>query len=191
MKKVIGITESIGSGKSYAVNMFKNICKKNKVDAVFINVDDVRRNILKQENIDRDDLNRKIYNNEKEMEKYKQFINPKIREYLIKQINVNNCFIFIEWALLIEDEFEDIVDSIIMIDCKREIQIERLEKGDLGKEEVIKRINLQLTNNEKKEKIKNLNKETFIIDTTNNPQSDVYEDVFYIIEKASSNLAKI
>ena len=149
MKKVIGITGSIGSGKSYAVNMFKNICKKNKVDAVFINVDDVRRNILKQENIDRDDLNRKIYNNEKEMEKYKQFINPKIREYLIKQINVNNCFIFIEWALLIEDEFEDIVDSIIMIDCKREIQIERLEKGDLGKEEVIKRINLQLTNNEK------------------------------------------
>ena len=191
MKKVIGITGSIGSGKSYAVNMFKNICKKNKVAAVFINVDDVRRNILKQENIDRDDLNRKIYNNEKEMEKYKQFINPKIREYLIKQINVNNCFIFIEWALLIEDEFEDIVDSIIMIDCKREIQIERLEKGDLGKEEVIKRINLQLTNNEKKEKIKNLNKETFIIDTTNNPQSDVYEDVFYIIEKASSNLAKI
>ena len=185
MKKVIGITGSIGSGKSYAVNMFKNICKKNKVDAVFINVDDVRRNILKQENIDRDDLNRKIYNNEKEMEKYKQFINPKIREYLIKQINVNNCFIFIEWALLIEDEFEDIVDSIIMIDCKREIQIERLEKGDLGKEEVIKRINLQLTNNEKKEKIKNLNKETFIIDTTNNPQSDVYEDVFYIIEMAS------
>ena len=156
MKKVIGITGSIGSGKSYAVNMFKNICKKNKVDAVFINVDDVRRNILKQENIDRDDLNRKIYNNEKEMEKYKQFINPKIREYLIKQINVNNCFIFIEWALLIEDEFEDIVDSIIMIDCKREIQIERLEKGDLGKEEVIKRINLQLTNNEKKEKIKKL-----------------------------------
>ncbi len=191
MKKVIGITGSIGSGKSYAVNMFKNICKKNKVDAVFINVDDVRRNILKQENIDRDALNCKIYNNEKEMEKYKQFINPKIREYLIKQINVNNCFIFIEWALLIEDEFEDIVDSIIMIDCKREIQIERLEKGDLGKEEVIKRINLQLTNNEKKEKIKNLNKETFIIDTTNNPQSDVYEDVFYIIEKASSNLAKI
>ena len=83
MKKVIGITGSIGSGKSYAVNMFKNICKKNKVDAVFINVDDVRRNILKQENIDRDDLNRKIYNNEKEMEKYKQFINPKIREYLM------------------------------------------------------------------------------------------------------------
>lgn len=191
MKKVIGITGSIGSGKSYAVNMFKNICKKNKIDAVFINVDDVRRNILKQENIDRDDLNRKIYNNEKEMEKYKQFINPKIREYLIKQINVNNCFIFIEWALLIEDEFEDIVDSIIMIDCKREIQIERLEKGDLGKEEVIKRINLQLTNNEKKEKIKNINKETFIIDTTNNPESDVYEEVFYIIEKAYSNLAKI
>ncbi len=191
MKKVIGITGSIGSGKSYAVNMFKNICKKNKIDAVFINVDDVRRNILKQENIDRDDLNRKIYNNEKEMEKYKQFINPKIREYLIKQINVNNCFIFIEWALLIEDEFEDIVDSIIMIDCKREIQIERLEKGDLGKEEVIKRINLQLTNNQKKEKIKNINKETFIIDTTNNPESDVYEEVFYIIEKAYSNLAKI
>ena len=32
MKRVIGVTGSIGSGKSYAIEMFKKICKDNKID---------------------------------------------------------------------------------------------------------------------------------------------------------------
>ena len=45
MKKVIGITGSIGSGKSHAVKIFKNICKEKEIDAIFLDVDDIRRNI--------------------------------------------------------------------------------------------------------------------------------------------------
>lgn len=172
MKKVIGITGSIGSGKSYAVEKFKKICKKNKIEAIFLNVDDIRRNILEQENIDRNELNRKIYNNQKDMQKYKQFINPKIRENLIKQIDNSDGFIFIEWALLIEDKLYDIVDSIIMIHCKRDVQIKRLEN-----EEIIKRIKLQLTNEEKIEKIKQIDKEYFILNTTDNPNIKEYENI--------------
>ena len=41
MKKVIGITGSIGSGKSHAVKIFKNICKEKEIDAIFLDVDDV------------------------------------------------------------------------------------------------------------------------------------------------------
>lgn len=177
MKKVIGITGSIGSGKSHTVENFKKICKENKIKATFLDVDDIRRNILKKENIDKISLNKKIYNNQEEMEKYKKFINPKIKEYLIQQINVNSGFIFIEWALLIEDNLYDIVDSIIMIYCEREIQIKRLEKGNLGKEEIIKRIDLQLTNEQKLEKIKQLDKEFFVIDTSDNPVIDEYEKI--------------
>ena len=87
MKKVIGITSSIGSGKSYAVSIFKQICKEKKIKAIFIDVDDVRRNILNQEKIDRNELNKKIYENEDAMRIYKDFINPKIKKYLVNQIN--------------------------------------------------------------------------------------------------------
>ena len=177
MKKVIGITGSIGSGKSYATDNFKKICKNKNIKAIFIDVDDVRRNILTEENIDRIKLNEKIYSDNKEMEKYKKFINLKIKNYLMKQIEQNEGFIFIEWALLIEDHLCDIVDSIIMIYCDKEIQIKRLEYGDLGKTEIIKRMNLQLTNEQKIEKIKQLNKEYYIIDTSNNPNIDQYENI--------------
>ena len=177
MKKVIGITGSIGSGKSYAVDIFKKICKENKIKAIFLDVDDIRRNILKEENIDRTQLNQKIYNDKKSMEEYKQFINPKIKKYLNEKISQNDGVIFIEWALLLEDNLYDIVDSIVMIYCQEEIQIERLENGDLGREEVIKRINLQLTNEQKVDKIKKLKKEFFIIDTSDSPNEKEYEEL--------------
>ncbi len=177
MRKVIGITGSIGSGKTYAAKIFKEICEKNNVDAIFIDVDDVRRNILNQERINREELNRKIYTNINEMQKYKKFINPKIRNYLINQINSNNKYIFIEWALLLEDEFCDLVDSIIMINCSRESQIERLKSSNLCEKEILKRIDMQLANKEKIDKIKKVEKEYFILDTTYNPEIEEYENI--------------
>ena len=177
MKKVIGITGSIGSGKSHAIDNFKKICKNKNTKAIFIDIDDVRRNILVEENIDTIKLNEKIYSDNKEMEKYKKFISPKIKSYLMEQIRNNDGFIFIEWALLIEDNLYDIVDSIIMIYCNKELQLKRLENGDLEKKEIIKRMNLQLTNEQKIGKIKQLNKEYYIIDTSNNPSIDQYENI--------------
>ena len=177
MKKVIGITGSIGSGKSYAIDIFKKICKERKINAIFLDVDDIRRSILEKEKIDREQLNKKIYNSRKAMEEYKNVINPKIKKYINEKINKSNGVIFIEWALLLEDNLYDIVDSIIMVYCKEEIQIKRLENGDLGKETVMKRIKIQLTNEEKIDKIKQLKKEFFVIDTSNNPKENEYEEL--------------
>lgn len=177
MKKVIGITGSIGSGKSYAIDTFKKICKERKINAIFLDVDDIRRSILEKEKIDREQLNKKIYNSKKAMEEYKKVITPKIKKYIIEKINKSNGVIFIEWALLLEDNLYDIVDSIIMVYCKEQIQIKRLENGDLGKESVIKRIKMQLTNEEKIDKIKQLKKEFFVIDTSNNPKENEYEEL--------------
>lgn len=177
MKKVIGITGSIGSGKSYAIDIFKKICRERKINAIFLDVDDIRRNILEKEKIDREQLNKKIYNSKKAMEEYKTIIIPKIKRYINEQINKSNQVIFIEWALLLEDNLYDIVDSIIMVYCKEEIQIKRLENGDLGKESVIKRIKMQLTNEEKIDKIKQLKKEFFVIDASNNPKENKYEEL--------------
>ena len=177
MKKVIGITGSIGSGKSYAIDTFKKICKERKINSIFLDVDDIRRSMLEKEKIDREQLNKKIYNSKKEMEEYKKVINPKIKKYITEKINKSNGVIFIEWALLLEDNLYDIVDSIIMVYCKEKIQIKRLENGDLGKESVMKRIKMQLTNEEKIDKIKQLKKEFFVIDTSNNPKKNEYEEL--------------
>ena len=177
MKKVIGITGSIGSGKGYAIDTFKKICKERKINAIFLDVDDIRRSILEKEKIDREQLNKKIYNRKKAMEEYKKVINPKIKKCIIEKINKSNGVVFIEWALLLEDNLYDIVDSIIMVYCKEKIQIKRLENGDLGKESVMKRIKMQLTNEEKIDKIKQLKKEFFVIDTSNNPKENEYEEL--------------
>ena len=111
------------------------------------------------------------------MKEYRKFINPKIKSELKEQINKNNGIIFIEWALLIEDKLYDIVDSIIMFYCQEDIQIKRLEKGDLGREKIIQRIKMQLTNEQKIEKIKHLKKEFFIINSSNNPKYNKYEEI--------------
>lgn len=167
----------MGSGKTYARNMFEKICKEKKIEAIFIDVDEVRRNILKQEKIDTTQLNKRIYNKKEEMEQYKQFMNPKIRKYVMEEINKRDKNIFIEWALLIEDSFYDMVDSTIMIDCEENIQMERLEKADLKKEEIRKRIDLQLTNKQKVDRLKELKKEFFIMDTSQNPKEKEYEEM--------------
>ena len=133
MKKVIGITGSIGSGKSHAVKIFKNICKEKEIDAIFLDVDDIRRNILNEAKIDRVQLNKKIYNDEKAMKEYKKYINPKIKKYLREQIRKNNVVIFIEWALLLEDDLYNIVDSIIMINCKKRYSNKKTRKWRLRK----------------------------------------------------------
>lgn len=177
MKKVLGITGSIGSGKSYAVKKFKEICQKNNINSIFIDVDNVRRDLLEHKKIDRAELNKRIYSNKEEMKKYKEFINPKIREYLTNQINISNGFVFIEWALLLEDEFYDLVDSIIMINCSTDIQIERLKSSNLNEEEITKRMRLQLSNKEKIKKMKKLKKEIFILETSCNPQIEEYENL--------------
>ena len=177
MKKVIGITGSIGSGKSYAIQMFKKILNNRKIEATFLDVDLIRRNILDQLDINREELNKRIYDNPKEMEEYKKFINPRIRQYLHEQINQKDGLIFVEWALLLEDKLIDIVDVIFLICCGREMQIKRLEKGDLGKEAIIKRLDLQLTNNQKVEILKSVNKEFYILNTNNNPGLNKYEEM--------------
>ena len=105
MKKVIGITGSIGSGKSYAIDIFKRICKERKINAIFLDVDDIRRNILKKEKIDREQLNKNIYNSQKAMEEYKKVINPKIKKYINEKINKSNGVIFIEWEKLCDRYF--------------------------------------------------------------------------------------
>ena len=48
---------------------------------------------------------------------------------------------------------------------------------ELKKEEIIKRMNLQFSNKQKIEKIRKLRKEFFVLDTSDNPKKEKYEEL--------------
>ena len=176
MRKVIGVTGLMGSGKSYAMSIFCDICRKENIVATFINVDDVRRKILDDANVDRIALNQIIYDDPQAMDNYRRFINPKIRKYLLEEIHKSDGFVFIEWALLIEDKLFDLCDFLLITCCDENIQFNRLMGGDLTKESVLKRLKLQSSLKDKMRMLNSFNCPYFLLDTSSNPPISSYTD---------------
>lgn len=163
---VVGLTGNIGCGKSTVSNILK------KLEVSIIDADIVSREILLDtkvlnlifdtfgnsiKNTD-NTLNRKklgdiVFNDEKELIKLNNITHPKIKENILNQIkNIKNDIVVIDAALLIEANYLDIVDKIILVVCDESLQIKRiLERDFFTKEEVIKRINSQMPQDKKRE----------------------------------------
>ena len=163
---VVGLTGNIGCGKSTVSNILK------KLGVSIIDADIVSREILLDtkvlnlifdtfgnsiKNTD-NTLNRKklgdiVFNDEKELIKLNNITHPKIKENILNQIkNIKNDIVVIDAALLIEANYLDIVDKIILVVCDESLQIKRiLERDFFTKEEVIKRINPQMPQDKKRE----------------------------------------
>ena len=163
---VVGLTGNIGCGKSTVSNILK------KLGVSIIDADIVSREILLDtkvlnlifdtfgnyiKNTD-NTLNRKklgdiVFNDEKELIKLNNITHPKIKENILNQIkNIKNDIVVIDAALLIEANYLDIVDKIILVVCDESLQIKRiLERDFFTKEEVIKRINSQMPQDKKRE----------------------------------------
>lgn len=163
---VVGLTGNIGCGKSTVSNILK------KLGVSIIDADIVSREILLDtkvlnlifdtfgnsiKNTD-NTLNRKklgdiVFNDEKELIKLNNITHPKIKENILNQIkNIKNDIVVIDAALLIEANYLDIVDKIILVVCDESLQIKRILERDLfTKEEVIKRINSQMPQDKKRE----------------------------------------
>ena len=163
---VVGLSGNIGCGKSTVSNILK------KLGVSIIDADIVSREILLDtkvlnlifdtfgnsiKNTD-NTLNRKklgdiVFNDEKELIKLNNITHPKIKENILNQIkNIKNDIVVIDAALLIEANYLDIVDKIILVVCDESLQIKRILERDLfTKEEVIKRINSQMPQDKKRE----------------------------------------
>lgn len=167
--KAIGLTGSIGSGKSTVSGFFK------KLGAIVIDADQVSRQVVEPgspalkeltvafgENILNPDgsLNRTlvaeiVFNSDEKRELLNSIIHPMIfneinstiEEYREKGTEI----IILEAALILEKKgLIKLIDKLIVISIDEETQKKRLEgRGDLSKEQINARINSQLTNNEK------------------------------------------
>ena len=164
---ILGLTGSIGCGKSSV----SNILKDNNID--IIDADLISRNILNDKNLlnlvfERfgdsvknvdGSLNRKalgniVFNDDNKLIELNSLTHPRIKETIINEIEIlklhNKEVIVIDAPLLIEGGYLEMVDKLLVITCNNEIQISRIQKRDnCTREEALGRINSQISQEEK------------------------------------------
>ena len=142
---IIGLTGGIGSGKSAAAALFKDI----GVD--LIDADDLARDSLninsegyklfieefgdkyldENKNINRELIRKLIFNDSDAKSKLENIIHPIVRsgiETFIRNTKSNYCIIVV--PLIFETNSSKIYDRVLVIDCDVDVQISRTSKRD-------------------------------------------------------------
>jgi len=174
MSLIVGLTGGIVSGKSTVANIFKNL------GAVVIDADRIGhnvitphkpaweklikifgKNILKEDLfIDRKKLGYLVFNNKKLLKKLNEITHPEIEKIIIQKINkykesnyFYNKVLMIDAPLIYETGIDYLMDKIILVNLKEKEQIKRLAKRNgFTREESLKRIKSQISNDKKVEK---------------------------------------
>ena len=142
---IIGLTGGIGSGKSAAAKLFKDI----GID--LIDADDLARDSLsidsegyklfieefgdkyldEKKNINRESIRKLIFNDSDAKSKLENIIHPIVRsgiETFIKNKKSDYCIIVV--PLIFETNSSKIYDRVLVIDCDVGVQISRTSKRD-------------------------------------------------------------
>ena len=163
---LVGITGGISTGKTFVLNYLKS--KNFKT----ISCDKINKRLLKEGNANYKIIlkffgnNILLNNNKIDKKKLKNFIfnDLNVRQKIEKKLHKNiineiilkykkNKITFVEMPLLFEGKFENLFDKIILVCCSKKIQLERLKRRDkIDDREAKKIINLQFSQNKKKEK---------------------------------------
>ncbi|MBQ6630839.1 MAG: dephospho-CoA kinase [Romboutsia sp.] len=164
---ILGLTGSIGCGKS----SLSNILKENNID--IIDADIISRKIFEDKKLlnlvfehfgdciknEDGSLNRKalgniVFNDDNKLIELNALTHPRIKEKIIKEIEIlklnNKEVIVIDAPLLIEGGYLEMVDKLLVITCNNEIQVNRIQKRDnCTRKEALSRINSQMSQEEK------------------------------------------
>lgn len=174
--KIIGITGSIGCGKTYLADIIKKMgysvynpdfwvrdlyrkpdflkVIKNNFPIVF----DINGNFNKRK------LREIVFNDNNQLKKLESLIHPFLKNKLkkvIKKHSEKSCFLFLDVALLLEMKWDKYCDFILLADADKETQIKRVMNRDkVKREDVEKIIALQ------EDKLIKYSMADYIIDTT-------------------------
>lgn len=170
MSFVLGITGGIASGKSTVVDFFKaegfpvvdgDIVAREVVEP---GSDGLRalekvfgRTILQNDGrLDRKKLGTIIFQDEQKRHLLNKTLDPFIRGEIERQTleaKKINQLVIVDIPLLFEGHYESMMDEVATVYVTPKIQLERLmARNDLSEEEAIKRINSQLSLEEKKKR---------------------------------------
>lgn len=164
---ILGLTGNIGCGKSSLSSIFKEydidiidadiisreiFRDRELLDLIFMNFGEGIKNI--DGTLNRRALGNIVFNDDEKLIMLNKLTHPRIRENIVSKINDlranNKKIVVIDGALLIECNYLDMIDKLLVVTCDENIQIERIETRDnCTKEEALKRINSQMSQNEK------------------------------------------
>ena len=166
MKKVIGITGGISSGKSNVMKViselgYLTISSDHIVSELSIIGMPIYEKIkevfgmdylLPNGNIDKQKLGKYIFSNKEARDKLNSITHPIVREVIESKIEKANAeYIFIEIPLLFEAKFADLCDVTVCVYLDKDIQRERLALRDnISLEEADVKINSQMPLEEKR-----------------------------------------
>lgn len=167
MKKVIGLTGSIASGKSTVSNRLKSLGYK------VVDCDEINHKLLLKGNlgytevvsafgtdilnsdgqIERKKLGTLIFNDSALKTKLNQILHPLIKEEVIKELEyVTDGLVFLDCPLLFETDFHELCDLKIVVYVNLDTQIHRLmERDSITFPEALKKIYSQMPLDEKME----------------------------------------
>lgn len=144
MRKVIGLTGSIASGKSTVSNKLielgYQVIDCDKINHDLLKIDNAGYNAIvkefgslildKDKNIDRVQLGKIIFNNPKQKEILNKILHPLIKEKVKEEISQLEGTIFLDCPLLFETDFHELCDIKIVVYVNMDTQIQRLMQRD-------------------------------------------------------------
>ncbi|MFH0790909.1 MAG: dephospho-CoA kinase [Candidatus Omnitrophota bacterium] len=159
-RTVIGITGGFGTGKTTVSELFKSLGAK-VIDADKIAHELIRpRTVIygkiiklfgekilrKNKSIDRSRVSKSVFDDPKLLKRLNKIVHPAVEKVIKEQVQYcRQNLILLDIPLLFEAKLEYLVDKIIVVKTNRRSQFERLlEKTKYDKEDILKRINVQM-----------------------------------------------
>ncbi len=168
--KIIGITGGIASGKSTVSNIIKGSGYKI-IDADIISreivekgkpalqeiVDSFGKEILNEDgSLNRKYLGSIVFSAPSKLKKLNEITHKRIVETIHKEVTYHKKvgkekILFLDAALLIELNIQNIVDEVWLVSVDKNVQIQRLmDRNNISRKEAINRIDSQMSLEEKK-----------------------------------------
>lgn len=166
---VLGLTGNIGCGKSSLSNIFRDDYNIDIIDADIISRHIFEDEILLKQvfncfgntiknydgSLNRKVLGKIVFNNDDKLIQLNNLTHPKIKEKILNEIKIarkeEKSIVVIDAALLVESEYLDLLDKLLVVCCDEYIQIQRVMYRDYcSKEEALSKINSQLSQEHKK-----------------------------------------
>ena len=166
--KIIGLTGGIGSGKSTVAQFLV------KLGVVVVDVDKIGHEILRPDSeagqkvvatfgrqilspsgeIDRSKLGEIVFNNPEALSRLNRIVHPRMHDMIRDEINEYRkqgvAVVIVEAAILIEANWQSLVDEIWVTIAPENAVIERLkDQRGLEEEQTLARIRSQLSNDER------------------------------------------
>lgn len=152
----VGLTGGIGSGKS---TVAKTLQSKG---VILIDADQIAREVvapgeaalikiteifgstilLQDGSLNRGELKQRIFSDPAAKKQLENILHPSIRQRILKRIDeaTDTPYVLADIPLLVENNYVDYFDRVVVVDCTEEQQIERVRSRDELSEAQIKRI---------------------------------------------------